>query len=235
MKSMLLTLATLFALFATLTLNACGNEIHDSRRVVFDDPVPVTGTVSTVNVDLDKCLSDDDCSEVELCDLYPEASSVGAGDIYTCQLGCDVSFEETRGEDGSYIRTPVDDTCQRNGDADLFCDPDTSRCRERTTEDGNTDCVDDDCDGDTDGNTDCVDDDCDGNTDDPDDPTPTPCEGDCEVVSLELVCCYDSIEDYSAQMRGQFSWSEATETQPDAWGAGRDLPIDSDGCFRYEI
>lgn len=162
-----------------------------------------------IDVNVATCSSNADCYESELCVVDLGLTERFGHTLKVCDLSCDV---ETESRLDSTCVVAGSDSCQRDGNEDLYCLD--GACRELTDaeqEDGDTRLY---CEEEDEG------------------------EGEVEVATppvatdqVVLTVCYSNIlAGYFVQM----SWSTATPQDPSAWDAGRDRTAGADGCGSTE-
>lgn len=182
----------------TMLAAACGDT-----ETVYEDSVPteITGVVEFVPPP-ETCISNEDCDEMEICQLSDKYTEKAGFMVSICILGCDAEFAPVKNEDGTSSVTKVEgtDTCQRDGNMDLYCDKGKSNlCKEYTVEEPVVE------------------------------PTePEPDVEPTETEMTELMCCYDG---HVTGLYGAFAWSMSTPTDPEKWTGVRDLSLDASGCF----
>lgn len=163
-----------------------------------------------IDVNVATCSSNDDCFEDQLCVFDLGLSERFGHAIQVCDLSCDI---ETESRLDSTCVVAGSDSCQRDGNEDLYCLD--GACRELTedeVDEGAERLYCDEEDEDSEGEGEVA----------------TPPVATDQVI---LTVCYSNIPSgYFIQM----SWSTATPQDPSAWDAGRDRSAGADGCGSTE-
>ena len=122
-----------FVLILALFAIACEkNDTVDVNGVL---PVDVTGNITVGGNfgvwDPSQCFdgNDAECDFDKLCLVEADASTQLGYDVYRCEVACDVTLTYFKYEDGTSEIVKSYDTCQRNGDMTVFCDPDERICK----------------------------------------------------------------------------------------------------------
>lgn len=204
-------IATLILLSLALSLGACA----PTDTVSVDGPVPVTtengdpmGNL-VLNYDAAQCnpkfegTDRDECAFDEMCVLDATATAKFGVQLFTCVTVCHAEFVENA--DGTVDKG--EDSCQRLGDEDWFCNmeakdgPECVKYAEVPNPCANC-----------------------GNQE-PETPVePTPAE------FVEVSCCFNTAH-LTDTMYAQLAWSTSSPENPENFGKDGDLELDSDGCF----
>ena len=200
----------IFVAFVALTLGACGAE----NVVDVDGPIPVTTqdgdpiAVSQVNWDPDQCNPKNeqdagkaDCNFDEMCALDSLATAKHGMELYRCVTVCHAEFKTVKFEDGTSEVVKTEDSCQRFGDENWYCDMDLAdpECTEYVAV---------------------------PTTPTPVDPEPTPAS----PVFVEVSCCFNTAH-LTDTMYAQLAWSTSSPDEPENFGKDGDLELDANGCF----
>lgn len=163
-----------------------------------------------IDVNVSTCASNDDCYEEEICVVDLALTERFGHTIQVCDLACDV---DTESHLGSTCVVAGSDSCQRDGNEDLYCMG--GKCRELTKEEKEEGAERLYCD------------EQEGNEGEGEGAA----QEDAETDQVVLTVCYSNIPaGYFVQM----SWSTATPQDPSAWDAGRDRTAGADGCGSTE-
>jgi len=108
-------------------------------------------------------------------------------------------------QDGTVTKLAGSDTCQRFGEKKLFCAPESAGEQAFT---------------------------CLEQVDEEAVPSPPSDGGEGEADVATIQCCYAG---QLTGLFGQFSWSESTLSDPEAWNSVRDQSIGPDGCFSTTV
>jgi len=131
-------LSAVFAILVLVAMVACATDYN----VEGTQDNNITGPVEDINLDV--CSDNFECGALEMCVKHEVASAKFGYDVYTCKRGCDPDL--VTHDDGTVSKGDAD-TCQRDGDKSLVCDPSTKLCKKLTEETVAPECTkDEDCD-----------------------------------------------------------------------------------------